>query len=240
MKSTRRRGRAEEHACFLRRLHHEINNSLTVLQAGLANMGESSEPSAAASSLPTLRQEVGRLTALAKQLGRMAELDLRQLVPAPVDLRETIEEAVEVARLAPGRDDRLPSIAVSGLSSLPIRVRGDHNLLHLALVHLLDNALKFSPADSPVEVRVRKGRTAATIEVRDAGPGIADEDLPHVAEPLYRGRSAPATEGFGMGLAFVERIAALHGGSMRIDSPGGHGTVVALRLPVSRSSPEAP
>ena len=99
------------------------------------------------------------------------------------------------------------------------------------MYNLLDNALKFSPPDAAVEVRAREDGTGTTIEVADTGPGIAEEDLPHVREELFRGQGAQGVEGSGLGLALVERVAALHGGELLIRSRAGQGTVAALHLP---------
>jgi two-component system OmpR family sensor kinase len=113
-------------------------------------------------------------------------------------------------------------------------VRGDRDLLLLALYNTLDNALKFSRPDAAVEVRALEDGTRVTIDVADTGCGIAGEDLPHVTEELYRGRDAERTEGSGLGLALVERIVTLHGGEMAVRSRQGEGTVVTLCLPLVR------
>jgi two-component system OmpR family sensor kinase len=112
-------------------------------------------------------------------------------------------------------------------------VRGDRDLLLLALYNALDNALKFSPAEAAIEVRAREDGESAIVEVADTGGGIAADDLAHVTEELYRGGNAQGIEGSGLGLALIERIVALHRGELAVRSRAGEGTVLALRLPIA-------
>jgi len=80
-------------------------------------------------------------------------------------------------------------------------------------------------------VRAFEDGPSIAVEVADTGPGISDEDLPHLGEELYRGSSPPGVEGSGLGLALVRAIAHQHGGSMAVRSRVGKGTVVTLRFP---------
>ena len=111
-------------------------------------------------------------------------------------------------------------------------MRGDRDLLFLAVYNLLDNALKFTRPGDIIEVRaVENGRTV-TVEVADTGPGIPEDELPHVFEELYRGQRARGTEGSGLGLALVRAIAERHRGMVTVRSREGEGTVFTLHLPL--------
>jgi len=105
-------------------------------------------------------------------------------------------------------------------------VRGDADRLHRAVANILDNAVKWSPESGVVEVEV----AGDGLTVRDHGPGIADEDLPYVFDRFYRAPSARGKPGSGLGLAIVRRVAELHGGSVRAETPDGGGTRVRLEL----------
>ncbi len=74
----------------------------------------------------------------------------------------------------------------------------------------------------------------AVIEIADSGPGIAEEDLCHLGEELYRGSAASEVDGSGLGLALVKAIVAGHGRGLSIRSRAGQGTIVALRLLIAR------
>jgi two-component system sensor histidine kinase MprB len=95
-----------------------------------------------------------------------------------------------------------------------------------ALANLLDNAAKFSPPGSEVEVGVHDG----TVTVRDHGPGIEDEHLPHVFDRFYRTPSARGLPGSGLGLAIVRQVAEAHGGGVVAERAEGGGTRVVMRL----------
>ncbi|MCL5265986.1 MAG: HAMP domain-containing histidine kinase [Chloroflexi bacterium] len=226
-----RLAQAEAHRRFVRRLNHELKNPLTAVRAGLANLvdGGVHEVSAQA-SVHNMRQQVERLGRLANDLRKLADIETGEIERAPVDMTEIIEEAVEMARSVPGRAEARVTVNVQRLPWPLSQVPGDRDLLLLAVYNLLDNALKFSDSEAEVEVRASEDGTRATIEVADAGRGISAEDLPHVAEELYRGQGAQGIEGSGLGLALVERIAGLHGGGLAIRSREGQGTVAMLRL----------
>ena len=96
------------------------------------------------------------------------------------------------------------------------------------MVNLLDNAVKFSPPGQTVEVELRGGE----LSVRDHGPGIPPEDLPHVFERFWRSPSARSMPGSGLGLAIAARAVREAGGTVELAAaPGGAGTVARVRLP---------
>lgn len=120
----------------------------------------------------------------------------------------------------------------------PVRVDG--NALTLAILNLIDNAIKYAREGKRIVVaaRVVAGRSPrAEISVRDFGPGIAAEEHHKIFERFYRARAVrlKPIRGSGIGLALVERIAAAHGGGVRVDSAEGQGATFTLWLPVARS-----
>ncbi|HEY2769413.1 MAG TPA: sensor histidine kinase, partial [Solirubrobacteraceae bacterium] len=110
---------------------------------------------------------------------------------------------------------------------VPTLVDGAPERLARAINNLLDNAAKHSPPDGVVEVTVDTGG----LRVRDHGPGIAPEDLPHVFDRFYRGVNARGTHGSGLGLAIVRQVATQHGGSVTADNAADGGAVFVLHLP---------
>ena len=113
------------------------------------------------------------------------------------------------------------------LMTEPSVVRGDPERLGRAVANVLANALKWSPADQAVDVRVERG----VVGVRDRGPGIDEEDLPLVFERFYRSPTARGTAGSGLGLAIVRHVLEAHGGSAEAANAPGGGAVFTLRLP---------
>ena len=106
-------------------------------------------------------------------------------------------------------------------------MRGVPALLERAIGNLLDNAIKWSPPGGTIEVRVADGEVA----VRDHGPGIDEEDLPHVWERFYRARAARGLPGSGLGLAIVQQAAQANGGTATAENAQDGGTIVTIRLP---------
>jgi heavy metal sensor kinase len=115
----------------------------------------------------------------------------------------------------------------------PFAARAQPLLLGQLLDNLVDNALKYSAAGSPVVVRLRREADAVAIDVEDAGRGITAEDLPHVFEPFFRSAECRrrGLPGVGLGLAMVQRIAAALGGTVAVKSTEGAGSRFTLSLP---------
>ena len=105
-------------------------------------------------------------------------------------------------------------------------VHGVPSSLERAIGNLLDNAAKWSPAGTEVEVVVRDGE----VTVRDHGPGIDDADRPYVFDRFYRSTSARGMPGSGLGLAIVRQVAEAHGGTVTAEMPDGGGTLMRFRL----------
>jgi signal transduction histidine kinase len=112
---------------------------------------------------------------------------------------------------------------------------GDRTRLKQVVVNLLDNAVKFTPPDGVVTLRVRSHAGSALVEVADTGIGIADEARPLVFERFFRadrGRSS-ADGGAGLGLAIVKSICTAHGGKVEVESTLGKGSCFRVTLPLA-------
>jgi signal transduction histidine kinase len=112
-----------------------------------------------------------------------------------------------------------------------VRVEGDRARLRRVVENLVDNAVKYSPQGTPVQVEVRATEEGALIAVRDRGVGIADDELPHIFRPFYRASTARDVSGAGIGLSSAKMIVEQHGGQIRVASALGVGTTVVVLLP---------
>ena len=226
----------ERRRSFIRRLDHELKNPLTGLRAALANVSESASATDRDRAAASARRDVERLTRLLADLRKLSDLDERPLERFPVYVPNILEEIVEAASSLPAYQGREVNLLIANVPPLPL-VTGDRDLLGLAFYNLIDNALKFTPQGSAVEVRAREDGRTVIIEVADGGTGIAAEDLPHLFEELYRGANARGVEGSGLGLALAGRIVDLHGGSLKVASRQGerHGTIFSIHIPASRT-----
>ncbi len=175
------------------------------------------------------------MTELAALIGDLQELSRTDAAPPArlevVALHDTARSALSRARL------RGPELVFDADRLEPWYVRGEAAALERAVVNVLDNAVKFSPPGGIVRVALRAGE----LTVRDHGPGIPTEDLPHVFERFWRSPSARSLPGSGLGLSIVARTAQRAGGSaeLRAPSDGGPGTEALLRLPGAPTPPPA-
>ena len=211
---------------------HELRTPLTSLRTNLELLAASDRPGA-----PTLseqdraeisddvRAQVAELSTLVGDLVELAREDAPQVVHEPVELLDVVERAlVRAGRRAPGiRFD---------VDLAPWSLLGDANALERAVLNLLDNATKWSPPGGTVTVWLTpSGPGTVVLEVADAGPGIAEADLPYVFERFYRSSTARTQPGSGLGLAIVAQVAARHGGPVRAGRSRAGGAPMTRELP---------
>jgi two-component system OmpR family sensor kinase len=221
---------------FLQRLDHELKNPLTAIRAGLANLSQCLRPGEGQNALASVEAETLRLSRLTADLRKLAELETRPLERVPVDLAELLQEASnlvqETSRSQSQAQDRYLALTLPQAPWPLPAVRGDWDLLFLAVYNLLDNAYKFTQPGDTVEVRAFEDGALVVLEIADTGPGIPEAEVPHVWEELYRGQGARGVRGSGLGLALVRAVAERHGGRVTLRSRVDQGTVVTLRLPL--------
>lgn len=223
----------EKRRHFLRRLDHEIKNPLTGLRAALVNLQEAQVADERWQAQQNAGRAVERLTRLLTDLRKLADLDERPIEHYPVNVPELLEDVVEAASAIPAYQGRNIGLLIPKVPSPFPMITGDRDLLVLAVYNLVENALKFTAGNDSVEIRALEDGRAVVIEVADSGGGIPSEDVSKIFEELYRGSNARSTEGSGLGLALVNRIAKLHGGGVGVRSSQQEprGTVFTLRLP---------
>lgn len=225
-----RQEQADSHRRFIQRLDHELKNPLTAIRAGLANLADQAD----SPTLSSVRTQVDRLARLSADLRKLADLETQPVEQEPVDLGQLLTELLELAQERPQAAVRHLRLTLPRAPwPLPL-VAGDRDLLFLALYNLVDNALKFSRPEDTIEIRAYEDGSTVVIEVADTGPGISEDELPHLGEELYRGSAARGIKGSGLGLALVRAIIARHQGTVEIRSRLGQGTVVAVLFPVAR------
>ncbi|MHA4813653.1 sensor histidine kinase [Streptomyces aculeolatus] len=214
---------------------HELRTPLTSLRTNIELLARSEE---SGRELPPgqrrelLESVTAQMTELAALIGDLQELSRPDAAPDKAQLEvvaldEIAGRAVRRVRL------RAPEVRIDA-ELAPWFVRAEPAALERAVVNLLDNAVKFSPAGSRVEVRL--GRDGL-LRVRDHGPGIPEAELPHVFERFWRSPSARSRPGSGLGLSIVARTVQQAGGTVELRRAGGGGTEALLRLP---GAPEPP
>ncbi len=216
---------------FLERLDHELKNPLTAIRAGLANLPERSQGPA----FDSVDSQVRRISRLTTDLRKLAELEGRPLELADVSIGELLEAVMSAVRERQEFAQREIVVSVPQAPWPVPAVSGDFDLLMLAVLNLVDNAMKFTPDGARIEIRAREDSGFVVVEVADTGPGIPDDELPHLYEELYRGTGARSVPGSGLGLALCRAILDRHAGTLTVRSQVGKGTVFTLRLPARAS-----
>jgi signal transduction histidine kinase len=112
-----------------------------------------------------------------------------------------------------------------------LEVDADLNRLRQVIANLLDNAVKYTPAGGRVRIEASRREDRVRITVQDTGPGIPDEELPHIWERLYRGDRSRSTPGLGLGLSLVQAIVQAHGGAVAARNLPEGGAEFTVRLP---------
>ncbi|WP_433430881.1 sensor histidine kinase [Nonomuraea sp. CA-141351] len=202
---------------------HELRTPLTTLRTNIdlllrsEQTGRSLEPKAKERLLVNVKAQFAELSTLVADLLQLARGDTEHEPHVELAFHEVVTAAVERARL------RGAEVATE---LKPWYVVGSAASLERAVLNLIDNAAKFSPGGQ-VEVRLRGGR----LTVRDHGPGLPAEELPHVFERFWRSPSARGLPGSGLGLAIVAQAVAEAGGEVRLANAPGGGAIATMELP---------
>lgn len=220
---------------FLATVSHELRTPLTsirgyleVLQDG--DLGEVTELQA--NALDVIGRNAERLRGLIEDLLVLHRMETGGLSwdSVPVDLGAVLSSCVEVLRPTAER----AGVGLSAGWSTGLGLHGDAGQLERAVLNVLGNAVKFTPAGGAVTLRARASGDEVLVEVTDTGIGIPPEDLGRLSERFFRAGNATAAAipGSGLGLAIVRGTVERHGGTFAITSEPGVGTTVQLRLPV--------
>lgn len=206
---------ARQHHAFIGQLSHELRTPLTALLAHAA-LARSPISSAAVreTSLATLEHEASRMARLVRDLLELHRLETGADLPLiPTNAVIIAEEATaSVLGLA---DEREIEVVFAAAVGLPL-VLGHPDRLKQVWINVLTNATRYCPPHATVTMHLSATAEGVLCQVADTGPGIAAADLPHVTEPLYRGRTS--AEGSGLGLALVRQILHRHATSLHIES----------------------
>lgn len=207
---------------------HELRTPLTSLRTNIdlllrsENTGRPLEAEAKRRLLVSVKEQFEEMSSLIADLLELSRNAETAGASTEVEFQDVVSAAVDRARR------RGPGL-VFDVELSPWRVSGDVRGLQRAAVNILDNAVKFSPEGGTVTVRLRDGE----LTVRDEGPGVAEEELPHVFERFWRSPAARSLPGSGLGLAIVAQAVRAADGRVTLESGPGGGTTVTVVLPGS-------
>jgi two-component system sensor histidine kinase CpxA len=213
-------------------ISHELRSPLARLgvaldlakQRGGANVGD---------LLGRIELEADRLDELVGELLVLNRLEGgAEIVRADVDLADLVRDIADDADFEAQSMGR----AVHVTAAEPCVVEGDRDLLRRAIENVTRNAVRYTAEETTVELSVAAENGEGVVRVRDHGPGVPPEELPHLFRPFYRvaGARDRTSGGVGLGLAITERAVARHGGTASAANAEGGGLLVEIRLPLAR------
>ncbi len=167
---------------------------------------------------------------LSKTLLQLSKLDHAGLETEQLDLSIVAQEVVQ------RYDKNLDRIKVT-TPAKPLLVRGNRASVEELVTIFVDNALKYSPANSKVTIKLsRHGGKQALFEITNGGKGISPADLPHIFDRFYRAEVSRTTSGTGLGLSLAKKIVAMLGGELSVTSAPDHDTTFRVLLPIVKNN----
>lgn len=217
---------------LLNSVSHDLRTPLAAITGVLSAVleeGERLSPSAQRELLETAREEAGRLNRFVGNLLDMSRLEAGALHPRlePCDVQDLVGCALAAVDKRLG--DRTVTVRLA--PELPL-VPLDLVLMIQVLVNLLDNTLKYAPAEGGMEIDCRLDGDRLLIEMLDRGPGIAEEDVARIFDKFYRTPVPEGVGGTGLGLSICKGIVEAHGGSIRAANREGGGLQVIIKVPL--------
>jgi two-component system sensor histidine kinase KdpD len=211
---------------------HEFRTPLTSIKAAVTTLssGIELEESGRKDLLAVIEEESDRLNRLVGEASEMAQLDAHQvrLGREQRNIREAVDIALsELKSVLAGRN-----VEINIPSTLP-RVSIDVQRMAEVIRHLVENAAKYSPADTAIHITGEQAGSKLRVSVADHGPGIDDFEQSLIFEKFYRGRGQRGIQGTGMGLPIARAIVEAHGGTIGVTSQLGRGSVFHFILPIS-------
>lgn len=227
---------------FTADVSHELRTPLTAIRTvGEVALREARSPASYRGTIGSMLEEVDRLTCLVDRLLTLSRAGSARahLQMATVDLQELAEEVA--SHLSVLAEENGQSIVVERHRAA--LCEGDRLMLRQAVINLVDNAIKYSPSDGRIDVRVSASDAGATLEVSDAGPGIAPDRGARIFDRFYRagpvqGADAGAADrgGVGLGLSIAKWAIEANGGELMWQERPGGGTTFRLTLPLVDAS----
>lgn len=222
---------AERH--FAADAAHELRTPLTVLRTGIeVALGRERDAAEYADALNAALREAVALCQMADELLTLTRINEQAKIDlVPLDLgalvhevADAVEPLVQAKRLA----------LETNLNGATV-VEGNPNHLRRLLINLLDNALKFTPENGRINLRLDSHDGQALVHIADSGPGVPDSDLPFIFDRFFRGKDR-IESGSGLGLSLCREIARLHGGEINAKNRASGGTEFIVSLPLSTRS----
>jgi two-component system sensor histidine kinase KdpD len=219
-------------SALLNSISHDLRTPLVSITGALSSLEEASpalDEEVQRSLIETAREEAERLNRLVGNLLDITRLEggVMQLHREACDMQELIGAALE--QIGTPLKNRQVKVEIS--AKLPL-IPLDFVLFSRVLVNVIDNALKYSPPEKPIEIRTRIANHCLEITIADRGEGIPVGDLERIFDKFYRVQRPDNVSGTGLGLSISKGIIEAHGGSIQAENRRGGGSIFIIRMPV--------
>lgn len=240
---TRLKRLEETRSGFIANVSHELRTPLAMIKGYIETLleGDTHDPEIQTRFLGKIEKHADRLHLLIEDLMTISSLESGEieLNVRPVDLAGLTARVIDDLSAPAARRN----VEITNRISPDLKVDADAERLHQVLLNLLDNAIKYGRPRGKIEIGSRDAEDGAVeIRIRDDGPGIPPQALDRVFERFYRVDRARSREqgGTGLGLSIVKHIIHSHGGTVRVESEPGLGTIFSVTLPRQKNSNRTP
>jgi two-component system sensor histidine kinase KdpD len=221
---------------LLNSISHDLRTPLVSVVGALSSLQEDDEDALYQADPANRRSLVDNALAEAERLNRLVGnlLDMTRIEAGALKVKRELCDVEDLIGAALERLERRLGqrpVMIDVPTDMPL-VAMDFVLMEQVLLNLLDNALKYSPPEAPIEVRARAVGMEAHVEIADRGFGIPAEDLNRVFDKFYRVQQPVNVSGTGLGLAICKGIVEAHGGRIELENRAGGGTLVSIALPL--------
>lgn len=221
----------EEQNRFITDSSHELRTPLTTLRTEIevCLMNKKLTLPQAKKALASNLEEVMQLQLLSDRLLELSikEEKLNEYIFSDINIEEIINEAInKTKKLAENKKINLDSTVK------PQKLHADREKLIELFVILIENAIKYNPKNSKIEIYSKKSRNHLVVFVKDNGKGIPKDELPHIFDRFYRTDNSRNASGFGLGLSIAKKITKEHGGNIKAESKLNQGSTFIVTLPI--------
>lgn len=221
----------EAQSRFVSDVSHELRTPLAAMRAELevALRDKKLPKEEMRELLDSNLEEVNKLTVLSKTLLQLSKLDHTELEI------ETIDLGVLASEVAQRYDKNLRRIKIR-TPAKPVKLQANAATVEELITILVDNALKYSTKDSPIDIKIAKQGRQVMFSISNQGKGISPDAMPHIFDRFYRADTARTAGGSGLGLSLAKKIVELQNGELSVSSAVDHDTTFRFLLPIDRKN----
>lgn len=218
---------------FVANVSHELKTPLTLIKGFAETLEMEPLDAEVQKYIATIMRHTDRMIALVKDLLTLSRIEQTGKIDAvKIDPATLVEQILFLFKSE--ADEKGIAIRFEPQKDSP-QIFGDESLLEIAVSNLLHNAIKYTPPEGEIKIRILSGESSVTISIEDNGIGIPAEDIPRIFERFYTVDKSRSNSlyGTGLGLSIVKHIALLHSGEIAVESSPGAGSRFDLKIPIS-------